>query len=615
MPTTYNSDGSQADVASKITSAISGDTITIPSGSFTWTSGIVIPNTKGIKITGAGAGRVLARSASSVACGTGTKVFTLNASGIAGITNGATLRIERTGTSVSGGNATGTRTWMEGTVTSYSGTTLTMNITSSANAVTQAVWIVVSPATTTITNNAGSSYLIDIAENTSASTEVSGLRIVAGTGTNYYMRLSASSSSQPALIHDCFFESNASSGGIRIETNKGIIWNSSFVAYPFSMGVLGIEFKTSALTNDWTTASTMGTADTTGKSNVYVEDCDFHGWLNASDSDDNSRTVMRYNLLNNAAHGSHGADTSTYGVRHYEFYNETFVFNGFSDGQTFNMNWFFYLRGGTGIITDCVIPDITSSDYGNKGEVTINVQNLQRNSGPNPLWGDGIAGVQYPCPRQFGFGRVTGAAGNDSVTYIGDSEPFYQWNNTGTGAYASPSILNYATPTGTQDSIVDYVQVGRDYINSAKSGYTKYTYPHPLRTDLGVSTPVLTSAIVAAAGTTIALTFSESCTTGAGGPTGFTLSASGGAVTMTYASGTGSTAYTYTLSRTIVQGETITMSFTQPVNGVESTAAQVDLASFSGTTVTNSSTYQVTATTNATLHGRRSRWFATRTHI
>lgn len=463
-----------------IASAADGDTVTIPAGNFTWTSGISISG-KGIKLQGQGSGRVVARSTSTVACGTGTKVFTVNASGLPGITNGSTLRIERLGTAVVGGNPTGTRTWMEGTVTSYSGTTLTMNITSASNAVTQSVWIIISPAVTTITNNAGSANLITIAEDTTHSSELLGLRVVQGTGSGNQIRITSTSNGQPTLIHDCFFETGTQGNIMRIETNKGVIWNSSFVAYPFSMAPTALELKNATTTNDWSSPSTMGSADTTGKRNVYIEDCDFHAWLNCSDSDDNSRAVFRYNVLNNAGHGSHGADTSNIGARHYEFYNETFIFNGFSNGESFNMNWFFYLRGGTGIITDCVIPNLNSGDYGNKGEIVINVQNLQRNSGPNPLWGNNIAGDQYPCPRQVGMGYVTGNAGNDSVTYKGDSEPVYQWNNTGTGAYSAPSMLNYSTPTATQDDINGYVKVGRDWLNAVKPGYSKFTYPHPLR--------------------------------------------------------------------------------------------------------------------------------------
>ena len=100
-------------------------------------SGVTI--TKGI-IQGSGSGRVIGRSTSSVAIGTGSKTFATQ-SGLS-ISNGQTLTIERTGTPHTGGNPTGVRTWMTGTVTSYSGTTLVMDITSTAGSGTETLWII-----------------------------------------------------------------------------------------------------------------------------------------------------------------------------------------------------------------------------------------------------------------------------------------------------------------------------------------------------------------------------------------------------------------------------------------------------------------------------------------
>ncbi len=73
-----------------------------------------------------------------------------------------------------------------------------------------------------------------------------------------------------------------------------------------------------------------------------------------------------------------------------------------------------------------------------------------------------------------------------------------------------------------------------------------------------------------------------------------TIAASGGASTATYASGSGTTTYVYNLSRSIGIGETVTVSYTQPGNGIESSANQVDVASFSGQAVTNNSLVGVT---------------------
>ena len=64
---------------------------------------------------------------------------------------------------------------------------------------------------------------------------------------------------------------------------------------------------------------------------------------------------------------------------------------------------------------------------------------------------------------------------------------------------------------------------------------------------------------------------------------------SGGVVTMTYSSGSGSSTLVYTLSRTVVQGETGTVAWTNQANTIEDTSGN-DLATFSGFTITNSST-------------------------
>ncbi len=135
---------------------------------------------------------------------------------------------------------------------------------------------------------------------------------------------------------------------------------------------------------------------------------------------------------------------------------------------------------------------------------------------------------------------------------------------------------------------------GRLYVSNGSTwvlSYTPYTYPHPLQ----ASAPYLISASVNAAGTSLILTWSESCTTGSGGAGGVTLTASGGAVTVnTPPTGSGSNTYTYPLSRTISGAETLTTGYTQPGNGIEATTGGADVASYSGASVTNNSSINST---------------------
>lgn len=73
----------------------------------------------------------------------------------------------------------------------------------------------------------------------------------------------------------------------------------------------------------------------------------------------------------------------------------------------------------------------------------------------------------------------SGTVGHQNVNQT--QEPVYAWDNTINGSTASISNGGYST-----------IVLGRDYFNSAKSGYTPYTYPHPLRGALAAPT-VLTN--------------------------------------------------------------------------------------------------------------------------
>lgn len=470
---TYRSDGTAADTQAAINAAADGYTVQLPSGSFTWARGVSVSG-KGIHIQGGGSGRIIARSTSIVAVGNGAKAFTTQ-SGLR-ITAGQTLRISETGARAN---------YMEGTVTSYSGTTLVMKITSTGGSGTPKRWLVSTVPTTTIVHNTIDTALFVFTEDATHSIELSGIKIAAGTSKSFAAIYIVRNDGKPVLIHDCWFAASGDGGGVTFQiqtnSNRGVVWNCSFDASPFAQSPSVFECTNSNLADSWSSPSTMGMTDTNGMSNFYIEDCDFHAWLNATDFGDNSKGVLRRCLLNNTGLGTHGADTGEIGVRHYEFYDNEFVFNGYSDGTTFPLNQWFYLRGGTGVIADNITPEIHSQDYPHKYGVNMTVMQLQRAAGPDMCHGANVPGIQYPATRQVGMGRVTGTAGNDSVTYKGDSEPLYIWGNTaGLGVSTSNFGGNECV---NPDSSVDYIVSGRDFFNdgTAKPGYTKYTYPHPLR--------------------------------------------------------------------------------------------------------------------------------------
>jgi hypothetical protein len=117
--------------------------------------------------------------------------------------------------------------------------------------------------------------------------------------------------------------------------------------------------------------------------------------------------------------------------------------------------------------TDCEVDDIKSGQWGDKAQWYYTIQNLRRNAGPYACW------TTYPVPQQIGQGWDE-AAGAYQV------EGFYHWNNVGSGAFPSPGDYN-PDECGNGNTTADFVQVGRDVFNAAKSGYSKYAYPHPAR--------------------------------------------------------------------------------------------------------------------------------------
>jgi hypothetical protein len=500
-----------SDVQSAINSAAEGDTVAIPScpSGVSWTSGVTISG-KGITVVGAGSGRIIAydNGTEMLTVGTGTKTITIAGYSpgfsAASITNGETLRVFENNARTN---------YMQGTVTSLSAGVLTLNITSTGGSGTTHRWLIATIPSTVLINNfaTANSALFNVTEDTAFHTNLSGFKIAYGTGAANGVNFNYTSGGQAILLHDCWIEQVTQPSGASVflaSTNRGVIWNCSFDSTPYSMAPLAIFTRGSS--GSWTSASTWGAADTTGQNNVYVETNDFHAYINALNPEDNSRLVVRYNLMDNAGMDLHGSDTAGIGVRFLEFYNNIGVFNGYGDGTTFNMQWWLFWRGGTGVVHHNTLPNIASQDY-TSPTIKFIVENLQRNAGPDPCWGANYStpGQYYHVPRQPGFGYVTGtgtanypAGGFNNVStdynagtgfggYVGDSEPVYIWanssqplNNVVTGDYGAGGGCS-----GTTDSTANYVVLNRDYFNgsTAKPGYTPYTYPHPFTLGSGTS--------------------------------------------------------------------------------------------------------------------------------
>jgi len=104
------------------------------------------------------------------------------------------------------------------------------------------------------------------------------------------------------------------------------------------------------------------------------------------------------------------------------------------------------------------------------------------------------------------------------------------------------------------------------------------------------TTPILQSSFIDSSGATITLTLNEAITFGAGGNGGWTIDMSGGSGEgMSYSSGSGTSALVYSITgRTIQYGETGTIAYTQPGDGVENSSGD-DLATIASASVANNS--------------------------
>src|SRR5439155_2752923 len=203
-----------------------------------------------------------------------------------------------------------------------------------------------------------------------------------------------------------------SGNAIVAHTNRGVIWNNTFTGVP-SGGVClnntaALRHKPTGLSSSWGTPSTFGSADTTGRGNLYFETNTLKNVLEALDTDDNGRTVVRYNTIINSGSTLHGVDTSgIYGARYVEFYNNTWVLDqtplAACGNLMTNVNGWLNVRGGTVLLHHNVIPDPSNGTWGPKAAIMFSVEQLRRNGGGFPCW-DTITAPSsgYPTPHNTG---------------------------------------------------------------------------------------------------------------------------------------------------------------------------------------------------------------------
>lgn len=245
------------------------------------------------------------------------------------------------------------------------------------------------------------------------------------------------STAYTVLVTQCSFSNNSFFTYLwQCQANGVIIWNNNFYGTGGPPGVISFVMTKYGFTSvnigpsgsavGWNTPSTMGTLDTTGLNNCYVETNYFQSYgLSCVNADDNARLVFRDNYCQDAITHAHSQDTSEFGYRHMEVYNNTYRN---VNASSLNLNCWIYIRGAVFLCTGNTM-DVISS----KESIVMICQQISR--------GSSLGGCQvgYPANRQVASAWSSGSSatyGNAVVTQDGTGyihDPCYIWNNTGTG--------------------------------------------------------------------------------------------------------------------------------------------------------------------------------------
>jgi hypothetical protein len=333
----------------------------------------------------------------------------------------------------------------------------------------------------TITHGAGSATLLSFTIGSSSRTRIGNLRFMPGSATGTYVEVQGSGLTP--LMHDVYFNipNFQLAWAVRWVVDKGgVIWRATFESTDYGSKVYGSDSGCLVVKGDvpWNAASTLGTLDTNGTTNLYIEDSTFKFVGQCPDVDDNSRVVIRRSQIIGSSGLTHGT-TSASGGRQVELYDNAFTY----PQTTRNLNRYFWWRAGTAVVTRNTIESIYGQSYGSKNSFVFTVENARR---------PGQTGccTSYMCTHQPGSG------GNGSSQV---SDPVYFWDNSGSGAASIGTVdADTSATCGTTYSTDGFFKRNRDYFidSGAKPGYVSYTYPHPLRQSSG-SAPAAPAPLLA----------------------------------------------------------------------------------------------------------------------
>lgn len=312
--------------------------------------------------------------------------------------------------------------------------------------------------------------LVTITKHATHNTKLIGFRF---TGTDQHLQIDGTASAKPFIVGDNHFAVGGSEWA-NVTANGGLFYSNNVIAstptsadvFRLNLGAVGTAGETS-----WQNPTTMGQDDTTGEMNTYFEDNFWQNLLEvAVDVDNGARVVMRHETFQDSSivyhgggSGSSGQDTSSYGGRHLEVYDCDF--NRVDTGALSALNKWVWVRGGGGFVFANNTVDVNSTgQYPNKEELRFSV-GCPGNPGH---------------PLAYQFGQSTQAP--DATP----NQPALIFGNTGSGTGAGFITISGTSGEGiTCSAPNDYIQSGRDYMTSNTWGWTAYTYPHPLRFEIG----------------------------------------------------------------------------------------------------------------------------------
>lgn len=249
------------------------------------------------------------------------------------------------------------------------------------------------------------------------------------------------------------------------------------------------------------------------------------------------------------------------------------------------------IGGGSGSGIGAYHHAVSNNIVYNVGNIFTRVSGVTGTNDYNVIWGtSGDTDGQFYNGTVV-YSRFTGSTPNWRATEFMDLNSINQdplLNSDGTLQAGSPAINFGANLSAVFTD--DFYGTNRPSSGAWNAGALQGTNAPAADT----TAPTVSTVTISANGTTWTFACSETVSVGAGGNGGFATTMSGGSVTLTYSSGSGSSSLVYTGSRTVYSGETGTLAYTQPTGGIEDTAGN-DLVTFSGKIVANNSTQTQTA--------------------